>query len=141
LRDAGIAMRPSLLPFTPWSTFDDFVEILDFVESEDLVDHVDPVQYTIRLLVPPGSLLLEHLEMQPHLGPLDEEHLTHRWTHPDPRMDALQEQAARTVEDAAENAEDAYVTFHRIRLLTRSSGAAPRRRHPRPPRLTESWFC
>ena len=58
LRDAGIALRPSFVSFTPWTTIDDFIEVLDFVRSHNLVDHVDPVQYSIRLLVPPGSLLV-----------------------------------------------------------------------------------
>ena len=34
--------------------------MLDFVEANDLVDHVDPVQFVIRLLIPPGSWLAEH---------------------------------------------------------------------------------
>ena len=58
LREHGIEMRPSFLPFTPWTTPRDVLEILDFVAAHDLVANVDPVQYTIRLLVPEGSLLL-----------------------------------------------------------------------------------
>src|SRR5207237_198256 len=58
LRHVGIAPRPTFVPFTPWSTLDDYLELLDFLEAHDLVDHVDPVQLTIRLLVPPRSLLL-----------------------------------------------------------------------------------
>ena len=59
LRGAGIALRPSFVSFTPWTTIDDYIDVMDFVEAEGLIDNVDPVQYTIRLLVPPGSLLLE----------------------------------------------------------------------------------
>ena len=59
------------MPFTPWTTLDDYLDMLDFVEAQGLIDHVDPVQYTIRLLVPPGSLLLETAAMRPHLGALD----------------------------------------------------------------------
>ena len=58
LRRAGIEPRPSLLPFTPWTTRDDLVELLDFVARHDLVANVDAVQYGIRLLLPPHSLLL-----------------------------------------------------------------------------------
>jgi len=50
---------------------DDYLEILDFVETEGLIDHVDPVQYTIRLLVPPRSALLDRPAIRPFLGPLD----------------------------------------------------------------------
>ena len=59
VRDAGITFRPTWVPFTPWTTRDDYLEILDFVEEHGLIDNIDPVQYSIRLLVPPGSYLLD----------------------------------------------------------------------------------
>ena len=67
LRAHGIEIRPSWLPFTPWATLDDVRAILEFVAEHDLVGNVDPVQYTIRLLVPEGSLLLGHID---GLGPV-----------------------------------------------------------------------
>ena len=57
LRRHGIEVRPSFLPFTPWTTLDDVADLIDFVAAIDLVPNVDPVQYTIRLLLPEGSLL------------------------------------------------------------------------------------
>ena len=162
LREARIAMRPSFVPFTPWASVADYFELLDWIDTEDLADAVDPVQLTIRLLVPPGSLLLEGPALQPYLGPLDEDALTSRWAHPDPRMDALQRQAARVVEHAAGHHEDARVTFRRLRALaeaaragrldegtvaleaaasaTATTATAHAARGPTP-RLTESWFC
>jgi radical SAM superfamily enzyme YgiQ (UPF0313 family) len=141
LRDAGIVMRPSLLPFTPWSTYDDFRDLLDFAERENLIEQIDPVQFTIRLLVPKGSLLATHPEMEPHTGAFDERHLTYAWVHPDPQMDALQSELSRLVEEATSRGEDSVETFYRIRVAAGSAARAPRRRHQRPPRLTESWFC
>jgi radical SAM superfamily enzyme YgiQ (UPF0313 family) len=149
-RDAGLFLRPSLMPFTPWATLDDYLELLDFVIERDLADQVDPVQLTIRLLVPPGSLLERHPEMTPHLGALDREALTWSWTHPDPRMDALQREVTAVVAESARAAEDPVVTFDRLRDLAlgvagrvadraRRADAAARR--PRAPRLTEPWFC
>jgi radical SAM superfamily enzyme YgiQ (UPF0313 family) len=149
-REAGIPLRLTWVAFTPWTTIDDYRELLDFVEAQALVDHVDPVQYTLRLLIPPGSLLLDLPELQPHLGPLEPETLSYRWTHPDPRMDRLQQAAADLVAEAAERGEDAAMTFDRIRALAdAAAGGAPRaplapRLDPdrrRPPRLTEAWFC
>ena len=55
MRQAGIALRPSLVSFTPWTTLDDYIDVFDVVEREGLIDHVDPVQYAVRLLIPPGS--------------------------------------------------------------------------------------
>ena len=49
LRDHGIEVRPSWLPFTPWTTITDLVDLLDFVVAHDLVPNVDQVQYTVRL--------------------------------------------------------------------------------------------
>lgn len=149
VRAVGIVLRPTWVPFTPWTTLDDYRDILDFVEREDLVDHVDPVQYSIRLLVPPGSLLLESEAMRPHLGGLVERSFHYRWRHPDPRMDRLQAAVAALVAEAADAREDAAVTFARVRALAdEAQGLSPRARpeplpagRARPPRLTEPWFC
>ena len=83
VRDAGIAPRPTWVTFTPWTTLEDFLEVLEFIEENDLIDHIDPVQYSIRLLIPPGSWLADRDETLPYRGPLDEAAFTYRWTHPD----------------------------------------------------------
>jgi hypothetical protein len=148
VRDAGIAFRPTWVPFTPWTTLEDYQEMLEFVEGEGLIDHVDPVQFTLRLLVPPGSALLDREAITPCLGPLDQASFSYRWTHPDPRMDRLQQEASRLVEAASGAGEDPGLTFYRLRELANATlgvappappALAPDRR--RPPRLTEAWFC
>ncbi|MBI4590178.1 MAG: radical SAM protein [Candidatus Rokubacteria bacterium] len=148
VRDAGIAFRPTWVAFTPWTTLEDYVEMLEFVEQEGMIDHVDPVQFTLRLLVPPGSALLAREAIRPHLGPLDQAAFSYRWTHPDPRMDRLQEEASRLVGAAATAEEDPGVTFFRLRDLADATleVPAPARTvlapdRSRPPRLTEAWFC
>lgn len=149
-REAGVALRPSFVAFTPWTTLDDYVDMLDVVEEEGLVDQVDPVHYSIRLLVPPGSALLDKPWMREHLGELDEAALTYRWTHPDLRMDRLHERVSRLVEEGAERAEDAAVTLARIREAAEALAERSRRRRvptappadrKRAARLTEPWFC
>ena len=57
-RDADLVLRPSLVPFTPWSTLEDYLDLLDVFTAEGWLASLDPVQLSIRLLVPPGSLLL-----------------------------------------------------------------------------------
>ncbi len=147
VRGAGIALRPTWVAFTPWTTLDDYREMLEFVGREGLVDHVDPVQYSIRLLVPPGSLLLDSPAMRPHRGPLVAGGFYYRWAHPDARMDRLQEEVAAMVAEAADARQDAMLTFGRVRALAdAAAGQAPRPAHPagerrRAPRLTEPWFC
>ncbi len=150
LRDAGIAMRPTFVPFTPWTTLDDYVDILEFIESEGLVDHVDPVQYSIRLLVPPGSLLLPQTDASEWLGTLNEESFSFEWKHRDWRVDELQQQISAEVERAAATDEDAAQTFYRIRDLAYAARGSDKLAlggplfeplRLRPPRLTEAWFC
>ena len=150
MREAGIALRPTWVAFTPWTTLEDYRAMLDFVLAEGLVDAVDPVQYSLRLLVPPGSLLADHAAMRPHLGPLVDGAFSYAWTHPDPRMDRLQAEVARVVEAAAEAHADDAVTFDQARALADGAAGVPTRRlsaalwrpdRRRPPRLTEPWFC
>jgi radical SAM superfamily enzyme YgiQ (UPF0313 family) len=148
VRAAGLAPRPTWVPFTPWSTLDDYRDLLDFIERHELIDAIDPVQYSIRLLVPPGSLLLECSALTPHLGGLVEDAFHYRWTHPDPRMDRLAAAVAALVAEAADRPEDPAATFGRIgRLADELAGAPPRpalvlpAERLRPPRLTEPWFC
>ena len=150
LRRHGIEVRPSWMPFTPWTTPADVLAILEFVRDHDLIANVDPVQFTIRLLVPQGSLLLNRPEMLPHLRGYDEERLTFEWRAADPRSDELQEELAGIVErGVAEESSDA-VLFERMWTAVRAAAPeAPAESPPdisaRPlpsrPKLTEPWFC
>jgi radical SAM superfamily enzyme YgiQ (UPF0313 family) len=149
LRAHGIEVRPSWLPFTPWTTLDDVVGLADFVVAHDLVANVDPVQYSVRLLVPDGSLLLAGPALAPHLAGYDAARLGWGWAHPDPVVDRLQEEVAALVE--ARIGQGTEETFAQVEALVRSyvPGA------PAPPargsvstgpggeraRLTEPWFC
>ncbi len=150
LSAAGIAMRPTFVSFTPWTTIDDYIAVLDFVEAEALIDHADTVQYAIRLLVPPGSVLLARADTARWLGQLNQESFTYEWAHPDPAMDHLHQKVTRLVEQAVSRNEDAMVTFYCIRELASAARGdviarrvAPDISHlrARPPRLTEAWFC
>jgi radical SAM superfamily enzyme YgiQ (UPF0313 family) len=151
LRSAGIAMRPSFVAFTPWTRMEDYLELIEWVERDELIDHVDAVQFSIRLLIPPGSSLIELEAMRPHLGPLDAAGFSYSWKHPDPRLDRLQLEIAAIAERAARTGEDARRTFERIRGFAhetadtpaglRPTTMLPARRVAPPPRLTEPWFC
>jgi radical SAM superfamily enzyme YgiQ (UPF0313 family) len=144
VREAGMVLRPTWVAFTPWTRLADYREMLGFVESEGLVDAVDPVQYSIRLLVPPGSLLAESPALRPFRGPLVTRDFYYEWTHPDEGMERLHTAVAALVAAAAERGEDAAVTFQRVRAAAGLPGRPPFELpadRPRPPRLTEPWFC
>ena len=149
-READISIRPSLVAFTPWTSAQDYFDLIDFIEEYALIDEVDPIQIAIRLLVPPGSHLLRSPHMERYITEIDPENFIYRWEHPDERMDKLHEEALLLVEDAAARQEDAALTFARIRELAADVLERPDQARPkavfapdriRPPRLTESWFC
>ncbi len=155
LRSAGVEPRPSLLPFTPWTTPADIVALLDLVARCDLVGNVDPVQYAIRLLVPPGSLLLTSGRLDGYLDAYDDEHLGWSWRARDPRLDALHTELSTVATRAAAEEWSAQDSYDAVRAMARHTlGDAvpaeapcrdPRLRSPVPaderPRLTEAWFC
>jgi radical SAM superfamily enzyme YgiQ (UPF0313 family) len=150
LREYGIETRPSFMPFTPWTTPRDVLEIIDFVATHDMVANVDPVQYTIRLLVPEGSLLLKLPELREHLGPYEAERLSYPWRSADPAADRLQGRLNALVQQSAAAQEPAGQTFARIRAAVREATGEPALSEPEVislgssegrPRLTEPWFC
>ncbi|HSR44590.1 MAG TPA: radical SAM protein [Acidimicrobiia bacterium] len=142
LRAAAIDIRPTWLPFTPWTTMQDLVAMLQFMELHGV--DVDPIQLTIRLLIPRGSLLLNLPPDQLEVGEFDPGALTFAWEASDRRLDELHgrlvdlmermegrprdevlEAMTRAILNAAGMNEDA------VRL---ASGEGR-------PRLTEPWFC
>jgi radical SAM superfamily enzyme YgiQ (UPF0313 family) len=149
LRPLGITLRPSLVAFTPWTTRDDYLEMFEMVLSHDLVDAIDPVQYTIRLLVPPGSALLQRSDIARFLSGLDQSSFQYRWTHPDPCMDRLHERATAAVQEGTRQGQDPLTLFQELRTLAYRLADQPaptvsiRHAHDRQkaPRLTEPWFC
>jgi radical SAM superfamily enzyme YgiQ (UPF0313 family) len=144
----GIAMRPSLMPFTPWENLESYGTILDWIEENDLHEHVDPVQLSIRLLVPPGSRLLDHAPMQRHLLAFEPQDFAHTWKHPDPRMDDLQAAVEAIAAEAARHPYGPRPWLGEIRAAWSRMGgraggirATPANARRTPPRLTEPWFC
>lgn len=147
LDSTGIAMQPTLVAFTPWTTLDDYLAQIEFIHARGLVHHIPPIQLSIRLLAPPRSALLSSPDAREWVGELDPPNFTYRWRHPDPRMDDLQSLIASIVEEAGQTGEPDEITHARIRELAYQFAdiplpprpAAPPR--PAPPRLTENWFC
>lgn len=97
--EAGVPLAPTFVPFTPWSGLEGYVELLGGLLELGLVNSVPPVQLSIRLLVPDGSLLLELDDFRAALGPFDRTTLGYPWRHSDPRVDALQRRVAEIVAD------------------------------------------
>jgi radical SAM superfamily enzyme YgiQ (UPF0313 family) len=146
LRAAGIELRPSLLPFTPWTTLEALVRLTDFVAAHDLAANVEPVHWSIRLLLPAGSLLLERPELAPHLGPYDPDQLGHRWTAADPRVDELHARVAPLVERLVAGEASPVAAFRAVAAEIRAAAGVdpdvgPLDEGSCRPRLSEAWFC
>ncbi|MCG9126019.1 radical SAM protein [Candidatus Poribacteria bacterium] len=146
VQGTGIALRPTWVPFTPWTSLDAYLEILEFVEMHGLIYHVDPVQFAVRLLIPPGSYLLNRPETKALSLTLDETAFSYVWVHPDARMDELQKTVNSLVENDNITDVDPLDTFYSIwevsmDLSGKSRPKRNKRRHSPAPRITEAWFC
>lgn len=143
-----IPMRPSLLPFSPWESMESYLGLLKFMARQGMTWHIDPVHWSIRLLIPPGSAVLNDPDTQRWIGPLDEDALSYQWTHADPRMEALQRRVGVIAEEGDACQQDVHETFGRIWAAAHEAAGldvpespAAKLHRPKPPRLTESWFC
>jgi radical SAM superfamily enzyme YgiQ (UPF0313 family) len=91
----GLALSPTFVAFTPWTTIDSYREMLATIARLGLVGAVAPIQYAIRLLVPDGSRMLELDDVRARIVRFDAGSLTHVWRHEDPRVDTLQQELER----------------------------------------------
>jgi radical SAM superfamily enzyme YgiQ (UPF0313 family) len=152
LRSHGIAMNPTFVAFTPWTSFDIYLEFLTTIRRHGLVGNVSPIQYAIRLLIPAGSRLLELPETQAALAGFDPDGLCYRWVHPDPRIDRLQASLFEVVADAVAREQPRHQVFQlvcdemakfaendndreQLAELATVGQVLP------PPHLTEPWYC
>jgi len=144
-RDAGLTIIPTFVAFHPWLTLAGYCDLLDAIAGMDLIDHVAPIQLAIRLLIPDGSRLLELAGVRALVGAFDAGTLTHRWSHPDPRVDALQRDVASIA--GVRVAGDRRAVFDEISVLAHDRAGLPRvapkaiRDRATVPYLDEPWFC
>ena len=148
-RKVNISLRPTFVAFTPWTTLDDYLEMLDFIVKEDLIEQVDVVQYTLRLLIPPGSLILNKSDNTDWLGELNQKAFSYEWIHPDSKLDKLHKEVSKLVEQALKEQKSSQEIFLQVLDLANQAkfGKSSIKNlvlpSPKlmPPRLTEAWFC
>jgi len=144
-RQVGLTLVATFVAFHPWLTVDGYCDLLDAIDGLCLVDHVAPVQLAIRLLIPEGSRLLQLPEVRTLVGPFDAATLAYPWSHPDPRVDALQRDIARIV--GVRIGADRQVIFDDIAAAAWAQAGRPGRTpgecRPRTavPYLSEPWYC
>jgi radical SAM superfamily enzyme YgiQ (UPF0313 family) len=147
LREAGIGFSPTFVAFTPWTSLAGYIELLRQVSELGMLEDVAPVQYSIRLLVPEGSYLLNLPGLRAMLEPFDGAMLGYPWRHPDPAMDALQ----KSVQGWVEASESGDMPRHEIfagiwQRAHAAAGIAPpaiqgTAQGAAGARMSEPWYC
>jgi radical SAM superfamily enzyme YgiQ (UPF0313 family) len=145
-RDAGLTLAPTFVAFTPWTTLAGYCELLQAIDRLELVDHVSPIQFAIRLLITEGSRLLELPDVRAIAPVFEAETMTYPWQHPDARVDRLHAEVAAIVGGrvAAPRRETFAAIWEKAHDV---AGIAPpgRRANVRPPAavpyLSEPWYC
>jgi len=143
-REAGLAIAPTFVAFTPWSTAESYLELLQTIARLGLIEDVAPIQLAIRLLVTEGSRLLELTDIQRSVGAFDPASLTFPWSHADATVDVLHREVMATVLSTAQAGRTA--SFSAIwELAHRHAGReAPSMPHAvsRPAAyISEPWYC
>jgi len=148
-REIGLPLQPTFVPFTPWTTLESYCALLRVLVEHNLASVVAPIQLTIRLLIPAGSLLLDLEEIRRIAAPFDPAALLHPWRHPDPRVDALAEEVQQIVERGEKMGRSREKMFQQIWQAAHAAAAldAPAPIEPMlvaraaVPFLTEPWYC
>ncbi len=148
-RELGMNLLPTFVPFTPWTTFEGYTNLLDVLAEQGLSENVAPIQLAIRLLIPAGSRLLELPEVSAMVGPFDSAALVFPWKHEDARVDALAREISQLVQRGDSLKLSRTEIFAHIR---RAAHAAAGNRAPNGivhsvvksapvPYLDEPWYC
>ncbi|MBF0277793.1 MAG: radical SAM protein [SAR324 cluster bacterium] len=147
--ELDLALNPTFLPFTPWTTLAGYQKLLTSIIKLKLVEHVAPIQLAIRLLIPEGSELLDLAERDASVEKFDEATLAYPWHHLDPRVDELHFEILELVNSGTEK------QASRQEIFTSVWNCAHRKLqvfHPLPeppapalktafPYLSETWYC
>jgi radical SAM superfamily enzyme YgiQ (UPF0313 family) len=152
-RATALTLQPTFVPFTPWTTLDGFVELLQVLRQHGLIESVAPIQLAIRLLIPAGSRLLELQDVREQVGAFDQAGLAYPWKSSDERVDQLCA-AVQQIVSAGEKAGRARAwIFERIEdaAFTASGAGKPDRPAKNPleivvaaatvPYMDEPWYC
>ena len=140
-RAAGLALSPTFVPFTPWTTRDGYADLLATIRRLDLVEAVAPIQLGDPAAgdrrVRAAGAARDHAGRWRRSIPTS---LTWPWQHADARVDGLQRHVMSVV--SAKAGEPRGAVFEAIEAVA-GVAAAPVVADGRmvPPYLTEGWYC
>ncbi len=148
-RELDMTLLPTFVPFTPWTTLEGYIDLLEVIAREELCENVAPIQLAIRLLIPAGSRLLDLPDVRGMAEPFDSAALVFPWRHEDPRVDAL----CKTISDLVQRGDSLKLSrteifSHIWRAAHAAAGItaarAARLSTAQPiavPFLDEPWYC
>ena len=140
----NIDIRPTWMPFTPWTNLVDLINIVTLIEHYELRETVDPIQLTIKLLVPKGSLMLKRPEFKQYIGEYDQDSFTYLWNYENSKVGNLQ---ALLFSYVAENygideKEQYLELIDIIQSFTNTDIIYNKMyKYHEVPKLSETWFC
>jgi radical SAM superfamily enzyme YgiQ (UPF0313 family) len=150
-RNVGLTLQPTFVPFSPWTTPRSYLDLLQVLAEQDLVENVAPIQLAIRLLIPAGSRLLDLAEIRANVEAFDAAALVYPWKHSDPRVDAFAAEVSAIVE------REEKLRRNRAEIFTQIWNAAARLCEDAPqipdslrnpniaraaiPHMNEPWYC
>jgi hypothetical protein len=146
-RALNLTLHPTFVPFSPWTTVDNYVDLLRVLYEQQLTENVAPIQLGIRLLIPAGSRMLELEEIRRAIGPFDPHSLVYPWRHVDSRVDALSETVQQIAAAADRDKVSRAMAFERIWVAAHQvGGVAPPtlskvENAAAVPFLSEPWYC
>src|SRR5258707_461965 len=146
--ELGMTLHPTLLPFTPCTTLDGYLDLLRVIAEQGVIENVAPIQLGIRLLIPEGSRMLELEEVRGMVGLFDPQSLAYPWKNTDPRLDALSETVQKIAAAAERQKESRPSTFERIWKAAHAATGLPApqidastQSQSGVPFLSEPWYC
>ena len=150
-RAEGLVLQPTFVPFTPWITLESYLDLLDVLHENDLIENVAPIQLAIRLLIPAGSRLLDLAEIREGVDAFDQAAMVYPWKHADARVDSLCEELQGIVHASEKLNRSRSRTFALIEEAARRAAGMSQieleRQQPvltaraTIPYLTEPWYC
>ncbi|SPE38015.1 Radical SAM domain protein [Candidatus Sulfopaludibacter sp. SbA3] len=144
MREAGLALAPTFIPFTPWTTRASYADFLRALVELDLADQVAPIQLAIRLLIPEGSLLMKLPEVRAMVQPFDWKGLCYPWHNRSGEVDVLSASIQETIKREERRHAPRIAIFHKIWDLAQAGEwpiDVPMEARAAVPYLTEPWYC
>ena len=148
-RRNGITLQPTFVPFTPWTTLEQILDLFEQIRRLELVEAVAPIQMAIRLLIPAGSLLLELDEVRQMVGKFDPRGLVYPWKNPNPTVDELCEELQEIVAASEALKRSRAATFQKMWRAVNHAAQRNLEERAEPlmvsratvPYLNEPWYC